>query len=134
MEGIVTEGLTKRYKDVTAVDGLDLTVRQGELFALLGVNGEGKTTAVGMLSCLVRPTSGRAYVCGISVTEDPRAVKARIGLSPQETAVAPNLTAEENLLLLARVHGLGRDEARSRTAELSEALGLGEVRGAGSGG
>ena len=129
MDGIVTAGLTKRYRDVTAVDGLDLTVRQGELFALLGVNGAGKTTAVRMLSCLTRPTAGQAQVCGRSVTDEPQAVKALIGLSPQETAVAANLTAEENLLFMARVHGLDNRAARVRAEELTGALGLGEVLG-----
>ena len=127
MDGIVTAGLTKRYKDVTAVEGLDLTVRQGELFALLGVNGAGKTTTVRMLSCLTRPTAGDALVAGKSVTDQPRAVKALIGLSPQETAVAFHLTAEENLLFMAGVHGLDRREARARTEALAEKLGLGEV-------
>ena len=125
--GIVISGLTKRYGDVTAVDGLDLTIPGGERFALLGVNGAGKTTTVRMLSCLTRPTAGDALVCGRSVTAQPRAVRELIGLSPQETAVAANLTAEENLLFMAGAHGMGREEARARTAELAGALGLREA-------
>ena len=125
--GIIISGLTKKYKDVTAVDGLDLTIPQGELFALLGVNGAGKTTTIRMLSCLTRPTAGDALVAGHSIVRQPRAVKAAIGLSPQETAVAPNLTAEENLLLMAGVHGLSKAEARSRAEEVADMLVLNEV-------
>ena len=127
MDGIVTCSLTKKYGAVTAVDRLTLTVPAGERFALLGVNGAGKTTTVRMLSCLTRPTAGEALVAGESVTARPRAVKARIGLSPQETAVAPNLTAEENLLFMAGAHGMDRSAARVRTAELARTLDLGEV-------
>ena len=124
-EGVETVGLTKKYGDLTAVDGLTLTIPAGELFALLGVNGAGKTTAIRMLSCLSRPTGGDALVGGKSVVSQPREVKELIGLSPQETAVAPNLTAEENLLFMAGAHGMPRAEARARAAELAETLGLG---------
>ena len=128
MEGsIVMDHLTKRFRDVTAVDDLTLTIPAGALFALLGVNGAGKTTTVRMLSCLARPTAGDALVGGRSVVKEPRAVKEIIGLSPQETAVALNLTAEENLLFMAGAHGLGRAEARARSAELTDMLDLGEV-------
>ena len=104
MNAIEIQGLTKRYGPITAVDGLDLTVRQGELFALLGVNGAGKTTTIKMLSCLTRPDSGDARLLGRSVVTDTAAVKNCIGVSPQETAVAPNLSARENLLLLSLIH------------------------------
>ena len=93
MDGIVIDGLTRRYGSVTAVDGLTLSIPAGERFALLGVNGAGKTTTVRMLCCLTRPDSGDALVCGKSVVHQSREVKALIGLSPQQTAVAPNLTA-----------------------------------------
>ncbi len=126
-EGVEAMGLTKKYGDLTAVDGLTLTIPAGELFALLGVNGAGKTTAIRMLSCLARPTAGDALVGGKSVVSQPREVKELIGLSPQETAVAPNLTAEENLLFMAGAHGLPRAEARARAAEVAETLGLGPV-------
>ena len=96
MNAIEIQGLTKRYGPITAVDGLDLTVRQGELFALLGVNGAGKTTTIKMLSCLTRPDDGDARLLGRSVVTDTAAVKNCIGVSPQETAVAPNLTARES--------------------------------------
>ena len=105
MNAIVTEKLTKRYKDVTAVDGLSLSVKKGELFALLGVNGAGKTTAVKMLCGITEPTGGNAWLSGKSIVTELRAVKGIIGVSPQETAVAPNLTVKENLELMCGVHG-----------------------------
>ena len=125
---IETTGLTKRYKDVTAVDGLDLCVRQGELFALLGVNGAGKSTTVRLLCGLTPPTAGDALLCGHSVVREPAQVKRLIGVSPQETAVAPNLTVEENLALMGGVYGLPRGERQQRAARLSAQLGLDEVR------
>ena len=124
MNAIEIQGLTKRYGPITAVDGLDLTVRQGELFALLGVNGAGKTTTIKMLSCLTRPDSGDARLLGRSVVTDTAAVKNCIGVSPQETAVAPNLTARENLLLMCGVQGLPRQESLARVEELARTLGL----------
>ena len=93
MQAIKTVQLTKKYKDITAVDSLDLTVEQGELFALLGVNGAGKTTTIKMLTCLTKPDSGNVFVNGNSIITDVAAVKSIIGVSPQETAVAPNLSA-----------------------------------------
>ena len=103
---------------------LDLTVEQGELFALLGVNGAGKTTAIKMLSCLTRPTGGEAWLGGKSILSQTGEVKQRIGVSPQETAVAPNLTAEENLLLMCGAHGFSKEKSRQKAAELAEQLGL----------
>ena len=93
MDAIKTVRLTKIYGDTVAVDDLNLQIRQGELFSLLGVNGAGKTTTIKMLSCLTRPTSGDAFVLGKSIGSDSAAVKERIAVSPQETAVAPGLTA-----------------------------------------
>lgn len=101
MEAIRTKNLNKTFKDKVAVDGLDLTVHEGELYTLLGVNGAGKTTTIRMLTCLARPTSGEAYLCGHSVTTEAEAVKRLIGVSPQETSVAPNLTVRENLQFFA---------------------------------
>ena len=125
--GIVISHLTKKYGDLTAVDDLTLTIGKGELFALLGVNGAGKTTTVRMLSGLTRPTDGDALVGGKSIVRQPLAVKELIGLSPQETAVAPNLTARENLLFMAGAHGLGKAEVRARAEEVTQMLDLGEV-------
>lgn len=127
MEAIRTEHLSKRYKNILAVDALDLAVEQGELFALLGVNGAGKTTAIKMLSCLTRPTGGEAWLGGKSILSQTGEVKQRIGVSPQETAVAPNLTAEENLLLMCGVHGFSKEKSRQKAAELAAQLGLAPI-------
>ena len=127
MKAIQTEHLSKRYKNILAVDALDLAVEQGELFALLGVNGAGKTTAIKMLSCLTRPSAGEAWLDGKSILSQAAEVKQRIGVSPQETAVAPNLTAEENLLLMCGVHGFSREKSRQKAAELAEQLGLAPI-------
>lgn len=127
MKAIRTEHLSKRYKNILAVDALDLAVEQGELFALLGVNGAGKTTAIKMLSCLTRPSAGEAWLEGKSILSQAAEVKQRIGVSPQETAVAPNLTAEENLLLMCGVHGFSKEKSRQKAAELAEQLGLAPI-------
>ena len=121
---IEARGLTRAFDGLVAVDGLDLEIRRGELFALLGPNGAGKTTTVRMLSCLLRPTTGSALVGGNDVIADPLAVKRIIALSPQETAVAEHLDAWENLALMARLHGMDRDATRERSTELLELLGL----------
>ena len=124
MNAIEIQGLTKRYGDVTAVDGLTLSVAEGELFSLLGVNGAGKTTTVKMLSCLTAPTEGDAVLLGHSIRQAPAAVKRLIAVSPQETAVAPGLTARENLALMAGVHGFSGEERDARIRELTSLLGL----------
>ena len=105
MRAIGTNALVKRYKNLTAVDKLELNIEQGELFALLGVNGAGKTTTIRMLSCLTRATDGEATVGGYSITKEPERVKQLLGVSPQETAVAPNLSVQENLELICGIHG-----------------------------
>ena len=127
MEAIKTVKLTKKYKDLTAVDSLDFCVEQGELFSLLGVNGAGKTTTVKMLSCLSKPTSGEAYLNGKSIISDSSAVKSIIGVSPQETAVAPNLTVKENLELMCGVHGFSKEKSSDKTAELAEKFELNSI-------
>ena len=127
MEAIRTVDLTKKYKDLIAVDRLNLTVENGELFSLLGVNGAGKTTTIKMLSCLTAPTSGDAILDGKSIVTDGTAVKEIIAVSPQETAVAPNLTVKENLALMAGVHGFSREDAAARVTALIEQFGLGEI-------
>lgn len=124
---IEIQNLTKKYKDVVAVDDLSLNIRQGELFALLGVNGAGKTTTIKMLSCLVKPTSGDALVCGKSIVSSAGEVKPLIGVSPQETAVAPNLSTRENLELMCGVHGFSKEKTAEKIAELCEQFNLGEV-------
>lgn len=127
MHAIITEKLTKKYKDVTAVDSLDLKVEKGELFALLGVNGAGKTTAIKMLSCLCAPTSGNAFLNGKSIIEQASEVKKIIGVSPQETAVAPNLSVKENLELICGAYGFDKGKQYQKIEELSKAFGLDEV-------
>ena len=129
MQAIKTTALVKRYKDLVAVDQLDLEVRQGELFSLLGVNGAGKTPTIKMLSCLTRPTGGDAFVGGYSVTKEPERVKMLIGVSPQETAVAPNLSVTENLELICGIHGFSKEKTRERISELNRQFGLDAVMG-----
>ena len=106
MSGIAiqTKELTKRYNEKTAVDHIGLTVYEGELFALLGANGAGKTTTIRMLSCLSTPTEGCAEVFGHDVTKEAGEVKSLTGISTQDTAVAENLTVEENLSFMANIH------------------------------
>ena len=125
MNAIETKGLTKRYKDTLAVDSLDLTVREGELFALLGVNGAGKTTTIKMLSCLTEPTSGTARVNGHDVVSESAAIKSQIAVSPQESAIAPTLTVRENLDLICGVHGFPRAEREKKINEVIERFSLG---------
>ena len=120
MEIIKTVDLTKRYKDLIAVDKLNLEIRQGELFSLLGINGAGKTTTIKMLSCLTKPTSGDALIGGNSVICDPLRVKRMIGVSPQETAVAFNLTVQENLELMCGIYGFSDEKSRKKIKELSQ--------------
>lgn len=127
MDAIKTENLTKKYKDVVAVDKLNLSVSHGELFSLLGVNGAGKTTTIKMLSCLTRPTSGDAFLSGKSICSDTAAVKAMIAVSPQETAVAPGLSVQENLELMCGVHGFSKEKKTAKIAELTTLLGLAAV-------
>lgn len=124
---IKTIDLTKRYKNLTAVDSLNLEIEQGELFALLGVNGAGKTTTIKMLSCLTKPDSGDAFLEGKSIVSESNDVKSVIAVSPQETAVAPNLTVRENLVLMAGVHGFAKTDAKRRVSETIEQFELGEI-------
>lgn len=127
MDAIKIDGLTKKYKDVVAVDNLSLSVHKGELFSLLGVNGAGKTTTIKMLSCLTQPTSGDAFLNGKSICKDTAAVKSLIAVSPQETAVAPGLSVRENLELMCGVHGFTKNKQNTKIAELTELLGLESV-------
>lgn len=128
MLAVETKGLTKQYKDLTAVDNLDLSVEQGELFSLLGVNGAGKTTTVRMLCCLSEATSGEAFVMGKNCEKDKTEVKSMIGISPQDTAVAGRLTVEENLLFMSRIYGFDDAKCKQRTDELIEIFAMEKVR------
>ena len=120
MSAIVTDRLTKKYGDVAAVDNLNLTVEQGELFALLGVNGAGKTTTIKMLSCLIKPTSGDAVLLGNSIVSESHAIKEKINISPQETAVASNLSVLENLELIAGIYGQDGKTAKKNAYEMAQ--------------
>ena len=127
MLAIKTQSLIKQYKKLTAVDKLNLEVPQGELFSLLGVNGAGKTTVIKMLSCLTEPTEGDAMIGGYSITREPKQVKRLIGVSPQETAVAPNLSVKENLELICGIHGFSKEKTETKVRELNRQFSLDEV-------
>ena len=127
MYAIDIQGLSKRYGKTLAVDDLTLQVPEGELLSLLGVNGAGKTTTVKMLSCLTRPTAGDALLLGKSIRRDASAVKAMISVSPQETAIAARLTAQENLELMYGVHGLPKEKREEKLQELTELLNLNSI-------
>ena len=127
MQAIKTTDLVKQYQDLTAVDRLNLEIQQGELFSLLGVNGAGKTTAIKLLSCLTKPSGGDAIVGGYSITKQPQQVKRLIGVSPQETAVAPNLSVKENLELICGIHGFSKEKTRTKIRELSTQFSLDAV-------
>lgn len=127
MSAIVTKNLTKKYKDKIAVNSINLSINDGEMYALLGVNGAGKSTTIKMLSCLIKPTSGDALLNGNSIVSDSEKVKRIINVSPQETAVAPNLTVRENLELMARIYGFGNEDAVSKAQKMIEDFELSDI-------
>ncbi|GIN88214.1 ABC transporter ATP-binding protein [Heyndrickxia sporothermodurans] len=127
MIAIQTKNLTKKFEEKIAVDSLNLSIEQGELFALLGVNGAGKTTTIKMLTCLCRPTDGDAILLGSSIIANPHAVKEKINVSPQETAVAPNLSVKENLELIAQIYGFNKKTVDIKVEEMLRTFGLTEV-------
>lgn len=124
MNAIIIRDLTKKYGNIVSVNHLNLTVEQGELFALLGVNGAGKSTTIKLLSCLIRPMSGDALLLGNSILSNSRAVKKIINISPQETAVAANLSVLENLVLIAGLYGQDRKTATKNAHEIAQKFGL----------
>ncbi|MFD9905953.1 ATP-binding cassette domain-containing protein [Streptomyces sp. NPDC059063] len=124
---IETQALVKRYGEVTALDGLDLTARQGTVLGVLGPNGAGKTTAVRILASLLRPDSGRAQVCGYDVARHPHEVRRLIGLTGQYASVDQDLTGQQNIVLVARLLGFSRPAARRRAAELLARFGLSDA-------
>ena len=127
MYAIAAKGLVKQYKDLIAVNGLNLEIRSGELFSLLGVNGAGKTTAIKLLSCLTKPTGGDAVVGGYSIVEHSKQVKQLIGVSPQETAVAPNLSVKENLSLICGIHNFSKEKTENKIQQLTQQFALEDV-------
>ena len=127
---IAAEALVKRYPgDVVALDGVSFSVEPGTVFGLLGPNGAGKSTTVRILTTLARPDGGQATVGGIDVLRDPVRVRRTIGSVGQRVAVDPEATGRENLILEARIHGLGGAQMRSRSDELLERFGLTEAAG-----
>ena len=127
MLAIKTEKLTKKYKDKTVVKDLDLNVNKGEMYALLGVNGAGKSTTIKMLSCLIKPTCGDATLLGNSIISDSTKVKQIISVSPQETSVAPNLTVKENLEFIAGIFGFSRAQAKAKTQQIIDQFDMKEI-------
>jgi ABC-2 type transport system ATP-binding protein len=115
---IVIKDLTKQFDDITAVDGLNLEIRKGEMFGFLGPNGAGKTTTINMLCGLLEPTAGSATVAGYDVTKDTTRMKEHIGVCPQEAAVFKFLTGRENIELLGNLHGVEKEILRERTTSL----------------
>jgi ABC-2 type transport system ATP-binding protein len=124
---ILTSGLVKRYGEVTALDGLDLAVPRGTVLGLLGPNGAGKTTAVRILTTLIEPDGGTAFVAGLDVAKEPGKVRERIGLSGQNAAVDEYLTGFENLDMVGRLYHLGKERSRARARELLEEFDLEEA-------
>ena len=124
MEAIEIRSLTKRYKEVVAVDSLSLTIHSGELFSLLGVNGAGKTTTIKMLTGWTSPSSGDALLYGHSIKTDLESVKNIIALSPQETAIAPNLSVRENLDLMCGIRGYRKEEKKQKINRILEEVSL----------
>ena len=124
MKAIEIKNLSKKYDELKAVDDLNLAIEEGELFALLGVNGAGKTTTIKMLSCLVKPTVGEAVILGDDVKENPFSIKQKINISPQETAVAENLSIIENLELIAGIYGQNAKNAKQSAKEIAARFGL----------
>jgi len=128
-EGIEIKGLTKRYADVTAVDGLNLVIGKGELFGLLGPNGSGKTTTINCLSGLVKPTSGSMKVLGFDVETETAKVRAVLGVSPQETAVYTHLSGRENIEFFGSLYSVPKEVLAKNTESLVQKLGLVEDAG-----
>lgn len=123
---IVLKNVTKRYKSTVAVDNLSLEIKGGEFVSLLGVNGAGKTTTIKMLSCLTAPDEGDAFLGGHSVRTEASEVKKIIGVSPQETAVAPLLTVRENVEFIAGIYGFPKEKIKEKTEETLSSFGLTE--------
>ena len=124
MNAIITEALTKKYDNTVVVNNLNLTIKQGELFALLGMNGAGKTTVIKLLSCLIKPTSGDAFLLGDSIISKSHAIKEKTNISPQETAVAANLSVLENLVFIAGIYGQDSQRAKQNAHEIMQKFGL----------
>jgi ABC-2 type transport system ATP-binding protein len=125
---VLARGLTKRFGTLKAVDAVDLSIRRGEIFAMLGTNGAGKTTTIKMLSCLIKPDGGTAVLLGKDIRWQAKEIKKIIGVSPQETAITGHLSIKENLMLMGGVSGLSKEHSRQRAEELTELMGLQQRR------
>jgi ABC-2 type transport system ATP-binding protein len=123
---VETKDLSKRYRETLAVNSLSLTVEEGEIFGFLGPNGAGKTTTILMLLGLTEPTSGRVRVCGFDPTHESLDVKKRVGYLPENPGFYDDISASENLLYMARLNRIPEDEARRRTAQVLDQVGLAE--------
>ena len=123
---IQTFQLTRLFGSLVAVDGIELNIKKGELFALLGPNGAGKTTTINMLCCLLKPTAGTATIMGYDINQQPFKIKEIIGVSPQETTISEHLNAQEHLNLIGRIHNINAKELKSRSQKLLETMGLAE--------
>ena len=128
MKAIRTNNLTKKYKDITAVNNLNLEIEEGELFSLLGVNGAGKTTTIKMLATLLKPTSGEAYIFDNEISKDSGKIKELVDISMQETAIARKLTVEENIEFYAKLSGQTREEVEETKKYVYSHFGLDEVK------
>lgn len=127
MEVINIINLTKRYRDLVVIDNLNLKIKEKELFSLLGVNGAGKTTLIKILSCLVKPNEGEIFIYGNNLAIDEMKVKNIIGVSPQENAVAYNLTVKENLEFICGVYGFSKEKTKMKIDELTNQFGLVDI-------
>jgi len=121
---IETRDLVRKFGEIVAVDGIDLSVSEGEVFGFLGPNGAGKSTAIRMLTTLLHPTSGEIYVSGFNVVSEAADVRKVIGVALQDAAIDPLMTANELIRLQAVLHGISRSEAKERGGELLERVGL----------
>ncbi len=128
MYAVQTKGLVKKYKTKTAVSGLDLAINEGEIYALLGVNGAGKTTTIRMLTCLSKPTDGECFVCGKNCVSQMSEVKKLTGISPQDTAVAENLTVTENLQFICGIYEFSAEKTAESVERLIKLFSLEEYK------
>lgn len=124
MNTIEIKNLTKNYKNRIAVNNLSLIVKEGEVLALLGQNGAGKTTTIKMLSCLTKPTEGDAILYGNSILKDSDEIKKIINISPQETAIAPNLSVKENMEFISEIYGFSKKETVKKVKDMLKFFGL----------
>ena len=128
MEAIKINNLRKEYKDIVAVNNLNLTINEGELFSLLGVNGAGKTTTIKMLSTLLKPTSGEAYIYDYDISKDDDKIKGIVDISMQETAIARKLTVEENIDFYGKLSGMKKEELDKAKEEVYKNFGLDKIK------